>query len=79
MERLKEVILEGNLIEKGEELKNIFRKYPGDGIVILKVEDTYMTPEDVDNETGEVLQTKVSLSQDFLNEVKELGITVLSN
>jgi DNA polymerase-1 len=68
------LFIEGALVEKGEELKNIFKKFPGECMITLRIGGTELVPTDVVGETGEVLEVKVSPSEAFLREVKELGL-----
>lgn len=77
--RPKSIILEGDLVKNGDALKNIFKKYPGDGIITLRVGETVMAPTSVDEETGEVVEVKVIISDNFLKEVKELGLVAVAS
>jgi hypothetical protein len=72
--KMKEIRIEGPIVDKGDELKNIFNQYPGECIVMLKVADTLIVPTDVDEETGEVTEVKVSITEEFLVALKNLGL-----
>ncbi len=68
------VVISGDVVGNGDALKKMFNRHPGECIISLKVNDTEIVPSTIDEETGEILDVKVSVSEDFLREVKELGL-----
>jgi hypothetical protein len=76
-EKPKSIIIEGDLITKGEALKSIFKKYPGEIKVMLKVGESFLQPTDVDEETGEILEVTVKNLPGFIEEVSKLGLNLI--
>jgi len=72
-----EIVIEGDLVAQAEPLKKLFKKYSGSGRVLLKIDETMMVPTDVDISTGEVIETTINISEDFIKEVKELGLSIV--
>lgn len=67
---------DGRLIEKGEELKSIFKKYPGKCKVLLNASGTILSPTSTDESTGEISETKILGSKRQIREIEDLGLVV---
>jgi DNA polymerase-1 len=66
-----------NTFEKcGEELKKIFGEFRGNQQVFIDIGNKTIQPQEVDNETGEIMDVKVSTSPTLLSKIKELGLMV---
>jgi DNA polymerase I len=69
--------ISNRIVEHGEELKELFKRYPGENQVFIRMGEKTIAPESVDEETGEILETRVLASKKFLNEVMALGLEIV--
>ncbi|VVB50702.1 DNA polymerase family A [uncultured archaeon] len=65
-----------DLVGRGPELKEIFKKYPGKSEVLLNVGGNFVEPSNTDKETGEVTELRILGSKRQIKEIESLGLTV---
>lgn len=63
-------------VEKGEQLKSLFKNNKGECTTYIKVGSTLAEPEDVDTDTGEITAVKVFPGRQLTRNIEALGLNV---
>ncbi len=63
------------IMSRGEELKKVLSGNPGTSGVFIKINDTCISAQTVDVETGEVIPYRVAQSKKLMDEIGSLGLT----
>lgn len=64
------------IVEKGEQLKQLFKDNKGECATYLRVGSTLMEPEEADQETGEIMPVKVFPGRSLAKNIEALGLNV---
>ncbi len=62
-------------MSRGEELKKVLSGNPGTSGVFIKINDTCISAQTVDGETGEIIPYRVTQSKKLMDEIGSLGLT----
>ena len=65
------------MVDRGQELKDILKKYPGKSEVLLNVGGNIIEPSNTDKETGEVSDFRILGSKNQIKEIEELGLVAI--